>query len=258
MPSQRSWCERAIRSATPSTSELPSASTRAPSTACVLTTSNSSSASLPGLSRIESGIAILPEVVQRRGLADEPDEPVVLPDVARHPRGERADALRVLGRVVVAVLRREREPPQRVDADRLRVAERAQRLAGHDRLELAEAAAHRPVLEHAARAGARRRAPSGRPSAASSATGTTGGPASSPSGSSCTRTASGSVSPSARTTCGLRGRRLGGDEVERGHEIDRRAARRAELRAKALGCLAVPADNQDAGAGEGVVIHTAT
>ena len=59
-PSQRSWCERAICSATPSTSEPPSASTRAPSTAWVLTTSNSSGSSRPGLSRIESGIAILP------------------------------------------------------------------------------------------------------------------------------------------------------------------------------------------------------
>ena len=43
-----------------SASEPPPASTRAPSTAWVLTTSNSSSVSRPGLSRIESGIAILP------------------------------------------------------------------------------------------------------------------------------------------------------------------------------------------------------
>jgi hypothetical protein len=68
--------------------------------------------------------------------------------MARHPGRERADALRVLGRVVVAVLGREREPVQRVDADRLGVAERAQHLPRDDRLQLAEPLAHLAVLQH--------------------------------------------------------------------------------------------------------------
>src|SRR5215218_1927600 len=47
-------------SATSSSSDSPSASTRAPASAWVLTTSNSAADSRPGLSRIESGMAILP------------------------------------------------------------------------------------------------------------------------------------------------------------------------------------------------------
>src|SRR3954452_13475751 len=47
-------------SATSSTSDSAPASTRAPASACVLTRSNSCAESRPGLSRIESGIAILP------------------------------------------------------------------------------------------------------------------------------------------------------------------------------------------------------
>ena len=60
------------------------------------------------------------------------------------------------------------------------------------------------------------------------------------------------------TTCGLGGGRLDRDEVERGDEVDRRAARRGQLCAQALGRLRGPADDEDAGARERVVIHTAT
>jgi hypothetical protein len=56
----------------------------------------------------------------------------------------------------------------------------------------------------------------------------------------------------------LGSRRLGGDQLERRHEVDRRRARRRQLRAQGLSRLTVPADNQDAGAGQRVVIHTQT
>ena len=56
----------------------------------------------------------------------------------------------------------------------------------------------------------------------------------------------------------LRGRGLGGDQVHGRHQIDRRAAGSGQLPTKGLGFLAVPADNQHAGAGEDVVIHTQT
>ena len=55
---------------------------------------------------------------------------------------------------------------------------------------------------------------------------------------------------------GLCGRGLGRDELERRNEIDRRAPRGGQLGAKGLGGVAVPADNENAGAGESVVIHT--
>ena len=199
----------------------------------------------------------LAEVVQRRGLADEPDEAVVHAHVARHPGGERADPLGVLGRVVVAVLRRQREPLERVEADRLRVAERAERLAGDDRLQLAEAAAHRPVLEHEREPADRAARRAGR-RAVSSASGTTGGPLSSPSGSSFTRTASGSVSPSERITCGCAAAAWAATSSTAGTRSTEGLPAAVSSRTKGLGFLAVPADNQHAGAGEDVVIHTQT
>ena len=54
----------------------------------------------------------------------------------------------------------------------------------------------------------------------------------------------------------LRGLGLRDQRRQLGHEIDRRIARRGQLLAQGLGYVAVPADNQDAGGGENVVIHT--
>ena len=194
--------------------------------------------------------------MQRRGLAHEPDEAVVHAHVARHAGGERTHPLRVLGRVVVAVLGREREPLERVEADRLRVAERAERLARDDRLELAEPAAHRPVLEH------EREPPDGR--GAEPAVGGELGerhhrrPAVEPQRVQLHAHGLGIRVAEREDHLGLRSRRLGGDQLDRGDQIDRRAARCCQLRTKGLGFLAVPADNQHAGAGESVVIHTQT
>ena len=195
--------------------------------------------------------------MQRRGLADEPDEPVVLPHVARHPGGEGADALRVLGRVVVAVLRREREPPERVDADRLRVAERAQRLAGHDGLQLAEPAAHRPVLEHE-REPAHARVAERRPSVVQLVDRHDRRAGVEPE-----RVQPRAARPRRRAGqredhLGLRRGRLDRDEVEHRHEVHGRAPGRAELRAEALGRLPRAADDQHTSARERAVIHTAT
>ncbi len=212
---------------------------------------------LAGLEQDGVGDRDLAQVVQRRRVADEPDEPVVPRDVARHPRRERGDALRVLGRVVVAVLRRQREPAQRVDADGLRVAERTQRLAGHDRLELAEPPAHRPVLEaqgeppHAglveapARVGQlvdrhHRRARVQAQRVELHAHGVGRGP--------------GQRDDHLR----LGGGRLDRDEVEHGDEVHRGAPRGAELRAQTFGRLARAPDDKDPSARERAVIHTAT
>ncbi len=212
----------------------------------------------PRLEQDRVGDGDLAEVVQRRGLADEPDHPVALPQVARHPRGERRHALRVLGRVVVAVLRGEREPAAacRRGSPRRRGTPTGPGPRRSPRARRGGATSRGARAPAASAARPRDRAPR-RPSARS-ATATTGGAAPSPSGSSRSRTASASMSPRLSTTCGLGGRRLGRHELQRGHQIDRRAARRAQLGAKGLGILAVPADNQDTGAGEDVVIHTET
>ena len=165
--------------------------------------------------------------MQRRGLADEPDHAVALAQVARHPGGERADPLRVLGRVVVAVLGRQREPVQRVEPDRLGVAERAQRLAGDDRLELAEAARS----SRCSSTSRSRRAPGGLEPAVRRQLGD---------GDDGRRRAEPErVEPlahggrigvaEAEHDLRLRGGRLGRDELERGHQIDRRAARRRTI-----------------------------
>ena len=178
--------------------------------------------------------------------------------MARHPRGERGDALRVLGRVVVAVLGGEREPAQRVDADLLGVAERRQDLAGDDRLELAEPARHLAVLEHEPHP------PHARRDRATCAVrrevrdGHHGRRRAEPERVQPQAHGLGVDVAEAEHDLGLRGRRLGRHELQRGHQIDRRAARRAQLCTKGLGILAVPADNQDTGAGEDVVIHTET
>ena len=195
----------------------------------------------------------LAEVVQGRRLADQPDRAVALPEVARHPGGERGDPLRVLGRVVVPVLGRQRQPVQGVEPDRLGVAERAQRLPGDDRLELALARAQLAVLEHEpqpARPG--RREPAVRRELLDADDGRR-------------RAEPERVEPlahggrvgvaEAEHDLRLRRGRLGRDEVEPGHEIDGRTARGGQFLAQGLSHLAVPADNQDAGAGQEVVIH---
>jgi hypothetical protein len=155
----------------------------------------------------------------------------------------------------VAVLGGACEPLERVHADRLGVAERAQRLARDDRLELRDAQPHRPQLQqleqarhpagverlavarelrdrHDRRAAAEPERVEPRPHRAR--VGVT----------------------QAEHQLRLRGRRLDGDEVDRGYQIDGRAAGRRQIPSQGLGCLPVPADNQYTGAGEGVVIHT--
>jgi hypothetical protein len=210
-----------------------------------------------GLEQDRVGDRDLAEIVERRGLAHEPHVPVALPQVARHAGRERGDALRVLRRVVVAVLRRERQAPQRVDARLLRLTERAQDLPGHDRLQLAEPGPHLAMLEdepellHAPRA---ERLPVGD----QFADGDHGR----------SRVEAERVQARAhRIGIGvaeadhhlrLRGRGLRRDEVDARHEIDRRAPRGGELGTPRLSRLPVPADNQDAGAGQEVVIHTET
>ncbi len=94
--------------------DVDSSRMRAPSAAWVLTTSYSSSVSLSGLSRIVSGIAILPRSCSGAATRISVDLVVVEPDPAAQARRHRADALRVLPRVVVAVLGGLREPDQRV------------------------------------------------------------------------------------------------------------------------------------------------
>ena len=69
-PSQRSWWERAMLSATSSSSESPSASTRAPASAWVLTTSYSAARQPARLEQDRVRDGDLADVVQRRGVAD--------------------------------------------------------------------------------------------------------------------------------------------------------------------------------------------
>jgi serine/threonine-protein kinase len=85
--------------------------------------------------------------VQRCAAPDEPDLEIGQPEPARQPRGERADPLGVLGRVVVAVLRRERQPSQGIGPQRIEIAVAGEGLGGHDRLEVAHARAQGPMLD---------------------------------------------------------------------------------------------------------------
>jgi hypothetical protein len=197
----------------------------------------------------------LAEVVQRRGLADQPDHAVALIQPARHPRRQRGDALGVLGRVVVPVLGRAREPLERVDADRLDVAERAQRLARDDRLQLAEADAHGAVVEHDPQPAHARRA-EGLAVANEVGQRHHGRPGVEPERVQACTHGGGIGVAEADDDLRLRGRCLRRHELERRHEIDRGAARGGQQCAKRLRCVAVPADNKDTGAGESVVIHT--
>jgi hypothetical protein len=177
--------------------------------------------------------------------------------VPRHARRERRDALGVLGRVVVAVLGGEREPLQRVDADRLGVAERAEDLPGDDRLQLAQPAAHLAMLEHQSQ-----------PPHAPLAQRPTVGDELGERDDGRSRVEPERVQPQphgvgigvaeADDDLRLRRRGLRRDELQSGHEIDRLAPRGGQLRTQRLSRLPIPADNQDAGAGQGVVIHTRT
>ena len=168
--------ERAARSAVRSRSDSPPASTRAPSTACVLTTSNSSLGQLAGLSRIESGIAILPRSCSGAALADQPDGAVV---VARDRARAGRPARRRAGCARACCRRGTRRPARAVAACRARplvvLARRVERLCRDHGLELGLARPQRAPLDERAqpsrgrrveRAAARRRAPrSARPPA---------------------------------------------------------------------------------------------
>ena len=199
----------------------------------------------------------LADVVQRRRLAHQRHDPVALAQLARHPRREGADALGVLGRVVVTVLGGQRQPVQGVDARCLRVPERREHLAGDDRLELLQAHAHLAVLEHQPQ-------PANRGRAERLSLGLQlrhrhhGRPGVEPEGVQARAHRLRIGVAEAEHDLRLRGHRLGGDQLQRGNEIDRRAARRGQLGAKGLRRIAIPADNQNAGAGEAVVIHTQT
>ena len=111
-----------MRSAMRNSGAWESSRIREPSSAWVLTTSNSSSVSRSGLSRIVSGIAILPRSCDGRSDADQLDQRVLEADAATEPGGQGADALGVLPGVVVAVLGRVGEAPQGVGLRVLRPA----------------------------------------------------------------------------------------------------------------------------------------
>ena len=99
-------------------------------------------------------------------------------------------------------------------------------------------------------------APSGWPSGPRSEIGTTGGAESSPSGSRRARTAAGSVSPRLTTTCGCAAAACAATSSSDGTRSTDVLPAAVNSRAERLGCVAVPADNKDTGAGESVVIHT--
>ena len=139
-------------SATSSSSESLSASTRAPASAWVLTTSNSAGGEPPGLEQDRVRDGDLADVVQRRRVADVGDRELGQPEPLAEARRERRDALGVLARVVVAVLGREREPPQHLHPQRVEVAPAPDRQRGERGLEVA-----RPALERERSSSARRR-----------------------------------------------------------------------------------------------------
>ena len=194
----------------------------------------------------------LAEVVQRRGAAQHADGAVLQPERPPEPGRQGADALRVLRRVVVAVLRGLREPVQRIEADRLRVAERGERLAGHDRLELGEPRAHGAVLEQQPQMGQPAVA---EPPLAPELRERDDGRA---------RVEAERIEhrpdrlggPEHEHHVGRRERRLGGDLLEAGREMDRRAAGRAQLGPERVGRLPLPAGHEHARTREREVIHT--
>ena len=102
------------------------------------------------MSRIESGIAILPRSCS--GAASRTSRTIRSPepDAAGEQRRQVADALRVLVRVVVAVLGRQREPPQALELRGVVLAAARDRLGGDDALELRRALAQRVQLHQRA------------------------------------------------------------------------------------------------------------
>jgi hypothetical protein len=90
--------------------------------------------------------------VQRRGVADVRDARLGEPEPLGQPRRQRRDALRVLARVVVAVLGGEREPPQHLEPQRVEVAPPADGQRGEGRLQVARAALQRGAVEQRAQA----------------------------------------------------------------------------------------------------------
>jgi hypothetical protein len=84
----------------------------------------------------------LADVVQRRRLAHEAHHVVADPDPGGQQRREVPDALRVLVRVVVAVLGGQRDPAQPVELRGLQLAPPGHRLSGDHALQVAVAAPH--------------------------------------------------------------------------------------------------------------------
>ena len=166
------------RSAVASRSESPPASTRAPSTACVLTTSNSSSVSLPGLEQDRVRDRDLADVVQRRRAADQPDR-----RGRRCPRSRASRAARSPTRCVCSYVLSSRysaamrEPLQRVERAPPRPRAGARRAWSATTASSSTGARAQRARARRARAAAARRAASKRPSGpVSSSSAITGGP----------------------------------------------------------------------------------
>ena len=106
----------------------------------------------PGLEQDRVRDGDLADVVQRRGVADVGDGELGEPEPLAEARRERRDALRVLARVVVAVLGREREPPQHLHPQGVEVAPAPDRQRGERGLEVARPALERRAVEQRAQA----------------------------------------------------------------------------------------------------------
>ncbi len=90
--------------------------------------------------------------MQRRGVADVGDRELREAELLAQPRRQRRHALGVLARVVVAVLGRQREPPQHLHPQRVEVAPAPDREGGEGGLEVARAALERGAVEQRAQA----------------------------------------------------------------------------------------------------------
>ena len=134
---------------------------RWPSSAWVSTIARSSAVSGPGFSRIASGIATLPDVVQGGGVAESLAQLVLEADPLGEQRREAPDPFDVRAGVLVAELDRHREASHGLRLRDLELRQRAAQLVG-------------AVVDLASAARARRPSPTRQPSrpaaAASTAT----------------------------------------------------------------------------------------
>ncbi len=102
MPSQRSWCVRAIASAIWMSGEFEPARISAPFTVCDCMIRHSSASSAAGLEQDVVRDPDLADVVERAGVAQHVRPRGVEADAQREALAEVADAMDVLARVAVA------------------------------------------------------------------------------------------------------------------------------------------------------------